>query len=258
MFNEEKVISKWIADMYDKDETETNDVEFALDIMGTQPKKILEIACGSGRILVPLAKAGHSVLGLDFDEYMLYKIGAKAIGLKNISYKKSDVILDEWDVNFDVVMLAGNFLFNIVSENSYDKAQELLFKKSAKSLEYGGHIYIDYGYTLSPENWFCFSEERIIWEGTDSDGTYGKMTLSDSTFDKETGMNEFVRKFELTLKDGTKIEQKINSKKHFATLDQIKNWLEKYGYCVENIYGDYNKNPISETTNRAIVWARKI
>ncbi|HIR56149.1 MAG TPA: class I SAM-dependent methyltransferase, partial [Candidatus Gallacutalibacter pullicola] len=81
MYNEEKIISKWIADMYDYNETDITDVEFALSVIGTNPKRILEIACGSGRILVPLGKAGHLVTGLDFDEYMLSKISKKSKGM---------------------------------------------------------------------------------------------------------------------------------------------------------------------------------
>ena len=75
MFDEKAIISKWNADMYDLNERDTEDVEFALSIIGTTSKNILEIACGSGRFLVPMAKAGHIVTGLDFDEYMLNKSG---------------------------------------------------------------------------------------------------------------------------------------------------------------------------------------
>lgn len=71
MYNEKDVIAQWNADMYDLNETDTDDVEFALMLMGATLKKVLEIACGSGRFLVPMAKAGHDVIGLDFDEYML-------------------------------------------------------------------------------------------------------------------------------------------------------------------------------------------
>ena len=58
LFNEKPIISKWVADMYDQKVTETNDVEFLLSVVGQTPKRILEVCCGSGRILVPLAKAG--------------------------------------------------------------------------------------------------------------------------------------------------------------------------------------------------------
>lgn len=96
MFNEKELIAKWNADMYDLHETETEDVDFALSVIGPAPKNILEIACGSGRFLVPLARAGHTVTGLDFDQYMLDKIGPKAAGLDNISWRRADVIRESW------------------------------------------------------------------------------------------------------------------------------------------------------------------
>ena len=102
MFNEKAIISKWNADMYDLNERDTEDVEFALSIIGTTSKNILEIACGSGRFLVPMAKAGHIVTGLDFDEYMLNKIRAKSDGMDNITWRKADVFNDEWGKGFDV------------------------------------------------------------------------------------------------------------------------------------------------------------
>jgi len=34
-------------------------IEFLLSVVGPTPKRILEVCCGSGRILVPLANAGH-------------------------------------------------------------------------------------------------------------------------------------------------------------------------------------------------------
>ena len=68
MKNKNDIISKWNAEMYDREETETYDVEFALSLIGDSPKRVLEIACGSGRFLVPFAKAGHDITGLDLDE----------------------------------------------------------------------------------------------------------------------------------------------------------------------------------------------
>ncbi|HCL04442.1 MAG TPA: hypothetical protein DHW61_18880 [Lachnoclostridium phytofermentans] len=258
LFKEKPTISKWIADMYEQDATDTNDVEFLLSVIGPKPKRILEIACGSGRILVPLAKAGHVVTGLDFDSYMLSKIDSKTEGLSNIFWYKADVINDDWGNDYNIVVIAGNFLFNIISDMDYEKAQKLLIDKSAKSLVSGGIIYIDYGYTLHPEYWFDDPSERVIWEGTDSDGNTGKMILFGSTFDKETETVKSIRRFELHCISGEIIKQDIDVVKHFATLEQIHSWLSSTGFIIEEEYGDYNCNPISETTSRAIIKARKI
>lgn len=94
MYNEKDIIAQWNADMYDLNETCTDDVELALTLMGAAPKKVLEIACGSGRFLVPVAKAGHDVTGLDFDEYMLKRIAHKITNEK-VKWHKADVVYDD-------------------------------------------------------------------------------------------------------------------------------------------------------------------
>ena len=59
------------------------------------------------------------------------------------------------------------------------------------------------------------------------------------------------------LADGEVIAEDIPSVKHFATLEEIYSWLSSAGFIVEEVYGDYNYNPIGEKTNRAIIWAKK-
>lgn len=257
MYNEKDIISKWNSEMYDCNETDTNDVEFALSVIGVESKRILEIACGSGRFLVPMANAGHNVTGLDFDEHMLNRIATKTASTQNIHWHKSDVINDEWETGFDVVLLVANFLSNIVSDMDYEQAQELMIKKSADALVSGGYVLIDYAYTFYPEKWFNNPNPNIVWQGTDSEGNSGKMVLLNNTYDRETGIAKCIRRFEMTLADGSNLIQEIPTEKHFATIEQVREWLKRAGFVIENEWGDYSGNPISEKTNRAIIWARK-
>lgn len=257
MFNEKDIISKWNSEIYDFEETETYDVEFALAVIGAEPKRILEIACGSGRFLVPMANAGHNITGLDFDEHMLKRIAAKISSTQNVRWKKSDVINDEWETGFDVVLLAANFLLNIVSDMDYKQAQELMIKKSADALVSGGHVLVDYGYTFHPEKWFNNPSPNLVWQGTDSEGNFGRMILYNNTYDTEMGIAKCIRRFEMTLADGSALVEEIPTEKHFVTIEQIHEWLEQYGFVVENEWGDYSGNSINENTNRAIIWAKK-
>lgn len=207
MYNEKDIIAQWNADMYDLNETYVDDVEFVLMLMGTTPKKVLEIACGSG---------------------------------------------------FDVVTLGANFLFNIVADMNYEQAQKLMIQKSADVLAVGGHIFVDYVYTQYPEKWFSNPDSNIIWEGTDSHGNFGKMALLDNTYDTESRIARLVRRFDMILADGSTLVQEIPSEKHFAALDQIHKWLDEAGFVIEQECGDYQGNLISETTDRAIIWAGKV
>lgn len=257
MYREDEIISMWAADMYDLNETDVTDVDFALSVIGKSSKRILEIACGSGRYLAPLAKSGHKVTGLDFDEFMLEKIAGKLESTENVDWRKADVISEEWGDGFDVVLLGANFLFNIVSDMEYEKAQELLIQKSAQSLVTDGHLFIDYGYTLYPETWYDNPNPNLVWEGTDSHGNTGKVFLLDSRFDMDSSMCTYVRRYEIMCKDGKSIVRDIPEKKHFVTMEQIQEWLFHAGFVLEGVWGDYERNPIGKHTNRAIIWAKK-
>ncbi len=90
-------------------------------------------------------------MGLDFDKFMLEKIDEKLQNGKNIKWRKADIISDEWGAGFDVVLLADNILFNIVSDIDYEASQELLIKKLAQAQEARGHLFIDWLYIISRE-----------------------------------------------------------------------------------------------------------
>ena len=264
MINEKNIIAKWNADIYDKNVTETDDVDFILSVIGSTPKKVLEVCCGSGRILVPLARAGHLVSGFDADAFMLDKISAKARGLKNIKWHKADAVYDDWGSGFDVVVLAGDILYNIVSDMKYKKAQELFIKKAAAALVTGGYIYIAYspgGFTLNnPGESFDESDKNEVewsWEGADNDGNFGKASLMSGSYDAATGMSKFKRLFELTLSSGQKISQEIDCEKHFATLEQIHSWLADAGFVIELECEDLDRNPITDDSTDVIIYARK-
>ena len=68
------------------------DIEFLLSVIGEEPKNILEVCCGSGRIFIPLAKAGHQMTGFDADYGMLARMRDKAKELKiNAKYYYGNV-----------------------------------------------------------------------------------------------------------------------------------------------------------------------
>lgn len=252
------VINRWYADLYDQEEIQIDDINFMLTVIGEASKNILEVCCGSGRILVPLAKAGHKVTGFDMDDYMLERISAKAKGLTNINFSKADAINDEWEKNFDTVILAGNILINIISNMNYKEAQKLFIKKAYKSLKTNGHIYLDFDCFTQPEKFFGNSDERIIFEGIDGFGNYGKIIMSDGNYEAQTQITTFKCKTEIIAKDGEKIVRESARTKHIPTLLQVYEWLDEAGFKIVSEYGDYNGNPIGETTHRAIIWAEKI
>lgn len=256
--NETDLINSWYAEIYDQHETQTDDVDFLLSILGNKPKTILEVCCGSGRILVPLARAGHKATGFDMDEFMLERIPAKAEGIENLAFYKEDAVAADWGRDFDIVILAGNILINIVTPLDYKEAQQLFIKKAANSLKTGGYIYLDFNLFSNPEVIFGNNIERVIFEGTDCNGTYGKYSILEGTYDIDSQIYKGRNRTELITGSGEKIILEKEATKYIPTLHDVYEWLENAGFVVEAEYGDYNGNPIDNNTCRTVIYARKV
>ena len=59
------------AEYYDLDHAIVEDLPFYLGLAGGSPGPVLELGCGTGRVLLPLASAGFDVHGLDVSANML-------------------------------------------------------------------------------------------------------------------------------------------------------------------------------------------
>ena len=64
--NRDFIAKHWYASVYEQFENQTRDVEFLLNFLHKnttgETQKILEVACGGGRICVPLAQAGYNIV----------------------------------------------------------------------------------------------------------------------------------------------------------------------------------------------------
>ncbi|MCL2407278.1 MAG: class I SAM-dependent methyltransferase [Defluviitaleaceae bacterium] len=245
-----------------------NDVKFILSAIGDEPKRVLEVGCGDGRILVPLAQAGHDVTGFDVNKEDLDGILSKAEKLKNIRWHRADAVHDDWGSGFDVVVLAGNILFNIEgikSAEAYKQAQELFIQKAASALVPDGYIYIDYfpfapnGRTLLRSGQSCTDESRIYgpWEYTNNDCSVETHTITSGSFDEETGILRFRRFIERRMPDGETIMEESERIKHYATLEHLHKWLCITGFVIELEYEGFDESPITENSNSVVVYARK-
>lgn len=88
-----------------------------LSILGSEiksPKKILDVGCGEGFLLLHFKEAGWNVLGLDFSDEGILKQNPELIAdfVKGNVYKELEVLLDK-NEKHDVVYL-GNILEHVI------------------------------------------------------------------------------------------------------------------------------------------------
>ncbi len=265
ILNKDFIAKHWYASMYEQTENQTNDVDFLLNVLSTETggtqQTILEVACGGGRICIPLAEAGHKVTAFDIDEHALLRCYRRTKNLPNINIYHADASEIDWGHDFDVVLMAGNLLINIESDKDYSDTQRLFIQKAACALKTGGHLYLDFDLHLNPEKVFNRLGERSYFNGVDEYGTKGKTVSYGSVYNPVTQICSGVNHWELTMNNGEPFIRSMCWYKYIPTQSQVYSWLAEAGFVIERTYHNYTNmpvpEPIDETTFRVTIWARK-
>ena len=114
------------ARYYDLDvAAEVDDIDTYLALASAVDGPILELACGSGRVCVALAEAGHRVVGVDRDSYALERAraawerltldGSTAVG-GHVELVRGDITDIRLGQSFDLVILAFNSLLLLADD----------------------------------------------------------------------------------------------------------------------------------------------
>jgi SAM-dependent methyltransferase len=104
--------------------------------------RVLELACGSGRLLIPLAAAGHTATGLDASPAMLALAREKlrAAGLaRKVRLVEGDMRHFDLGRAFDLVIVGLNSLMHL--ETQHDQYETLL--AAARHLTPVGRLVVD-------------------------------------------------------------------------------------------------------------------
>ena len=104
------------------------DVDFYVNAC-SDAETILELGCGFGRLLAPLARAGHAVTGVDLHPGLLAEAAKVTKNLSSAKSKTPPVQLIEADMcnlqldkKFDRVLLAYNALFCLEDDDQVGSA----------------------------------------------------------------------------------------------------------------------------------------
>ncbi len=250
-----------VAEIYDQCETKLDDVNFIRELIGNFGTiKILEPFCGTGRISIPLALDGHVIHGMDQSAAMLSLADQKAQQLplgtqQRINFSTVDVLCDEWPRGFDLVILGCNCFYELATPDEQEKSIAQAFQ----SLNPNGLLFIDNDHMEGDlaEPWRNIGVVEPSLGGKCLDGTIVESTRETIWFDVPHRLVRFRRRTKVTLPDGKAIEQEYIQQKHPVSKDEVQNWLEKNGFMIESIYGNYVGVPYTSSSPRTIFWARK-
>ena len=100
---------------------QTGEVEFYLELAReaeAQGLRTLEVTCGTGRIMIPLAREGIRIVGLDISSAMLARAREKSADLDNVEWVEGDMRDFDLGEEFGLVTIpVGSFQLLLTTED---------------------------------------------------------------------------------------------------------------------------------------------
>lgn len=254
-------IDERIVRIYDETETQEDDVELLRELLAEGgPRRILEPFCGNGRLLLPLAEAGHTLLGLDKSWPMLTSARKKARLLpeaarERIAFRLLDVVAEPWPGGFDAVALGANCLYELATPEE----QEACIRKAAGALNEAGLLFLDNNHMegeLDPAWRVPGIQENRFPSGVLEDGTVVEGTSEMVWFDTPKRLVRFRRTVTITEPDSEPLRTEWIEQKHPPSTGEMRAWLETHGFEILHLFGDRHRAPYTDASPRAIFWAR--
>jgi ubiquinone/menaquinone biosynthesis C-methylase UbiE len=214
-----------IAAAYDAENAWGRDDDFFLALAAEMPgSRVLDLGCGTGRLTVALAAAGHSVTGLDPAEAMLAAARAKANAEKVVWIEGTAAAAPT--SAFDLVLMTSHVAQVFVDDAEWSET----LRHVARALVPGGRLAFD-SRDPAARAW----EE---WAGVTS---VGEGTVS------FTSTNE--------LPDGSVLD--VDSILRFQTEPELRASLAAAGFEVDAVYGGWSREPVGEGAGELIVVATR-
>lgn len=156
------------ANIYDGLNTFLSDLQFYKKwLPKNKEAKILELCCGTGRLTVPIAKAGYNICGVDYTPSMLEqaKVKASEAGLE-INFIEADIRSLNLQEKFDFIFIPFNSIHHLYKNEDLFKA----FNGVKNHLKEGDLFLLD---CFNPNIQYIVEgekEQRKIAEYTTEDG----------------------------------------------------------------------------------------
>jgi ubiquinone/menaquinone biosynthesis C-methylase UbiE len=250
-----------LARLYDVDLIDDpGDMDLYLALASRTGGPILEIAGGSGRVAVPLAKAGYEVTVVDIDPAML------ARAEKAAADAGSEVLARLERVQCDLVGLSlpggARFRLAILALNSIllldtRDAQQAALEAMARHLKPGGLAVVDVWLPSADE--LARYDGRIGLEYVRDDPETGLLVSKTAAaqYEPATGCIGLTAIYEEAKQGGTPRRWVREDRLRLLNADDLGAMAESAGLDVEAVAGDYDLNPVGPHDERAILVARR-
>jgi ubiquinone/menaquinone biosynthesis C-methylase UbiE len=237
------------APFYDWENARTlgrRDVAFWQRVAAAADGRVLELGCGTGRITAPLLKHDVDLVGIDRSQAMLDRLRKRSTAARAV---RGDIReLPFRRARFSMVLAPYGVLQSLTSERDLVRTLDSV----ARVLARGG----TFGMDLVPDvpNWREYRNE-IQLRGKAPGGA--RLTLVESVRqDRRRRLTTFEQRY-LERRAGKTTAHRFELTFRTLTVAQMRRRLERAGFSVETVLGDYRGRPWDTRADVWIILAKK-
>lgn len=227
-----------------------HELPFYLDAARSAGGPVLEVACGTGRLTLPLAAAGLDICGLDLSPAMLEQARARAqsSGLR-VEWLLQDCRKMEVGRKFALIFIATNALQHLL-----DLESVAAFLQSARRhLKDGGELLLDV-FSPNPAKLARPRSHRYLHKEFDGPENQRIQVHAASEYQASSQ----ILRFELTYQS----QGRLLRTKHVAMRcffpEELVALLRWNGFEVSRRYGDYSRSPFTDDSPKQLLFCRPI
>jgi SAM-dependent methyltransferase len=245
------------ARFYDLDyETFQEDLAMYLGFAERTGGPLLELGCGTGRLLLPLAEAGFELTGVDLSELMLAVARAK-LDRANLSGRatlvKADMREVELEQRYRMAFIAINSFMHLTTLED----QLAALRAWREALLPGGLLLIDV-YNPNPQR-LLEADGRVELQGRWFDPETGATVMKQisRTLNDARQLQHVLFIYDEVFPDGTLRRTMAPFQARYIYRFEGELLLDKAGFTPEQVYGSYDLDPFVSDSERMIFLARR-
>ena len=236
------------------------DLNFYLDYVRSAPGATLELGCGTGRLLLPIAAEGYRVVGLDLSAYMLARCRAKLQRepedvQARVRTVQGDMTSFELQETFGLITVPFRAFRHLISVEE----QMGCLRCANRHLAAGGRLILD----LFQVNlrYLLDLKYREEMEDFSEVPLPGGRTLRRShrlvAAHRVRQVNDVEMIYRITHPDGY-VERLVQAfpMRYFFPYE-LEHLLARCGFCIEEMFGGFDRSPLGDNSPEMIVVARK-
>lgn len=205
---------------------------------------IVDLGCGTGLLTREFAREGRHVIGVDPAAAML-AVARQGAGAERVEWIEGDSsALQEWGA--DLALMTGNVAQVFVD----DEAWLTTLRDLHRALRPGGHLAFE-SRNPGARAWEQWNREQTFTRTDTPSGPLEEWLELVSVGDGRVhfqGHNVFLATGEVLV---------IDSVLRFRSLEELQRSLAATGFTVEEVYGDWHGNSLTDTSPLIVIVARR-